>query len=89
MIQRTDMGDLWRYEVVPAIVFHVSGLAHWTTGNFEGREWRPSIKVVLTVAHLNHVPEDCRPENLKHWCQRCHNTYDAPMRAKNRKGKQV
>lgn len=40
--------------------------------------------VVLTVAHLNHLPEDCgepgdRP-NLKAWCQRCHNTYDLPMR---------
>jgi len=41
-------------------------------------------KVVLTVAHLNHTPEDCARENLKVWCQRCHNTYDAPERAKNR-----
>lgn len=39
-----------------------------------------SSKVVLTVAHLNHLPEDCRDENLKAWCQRCHNVYDAPMR---------
>lgn len=36
--------------------------------------------VVLTVAHLDHTPENCDPENLRHWCQRCHNTYDAPMR---------
>lgn len=40
--------------------------------------------VVLTVAHLDHIPENCgepgnRP-NLKAWCQRCHNTYDMPMR---------
>lgn len=40
-------------------------------------------KVVLTTAHLNHTPEDNRPENLKHWCQRCHNTYDMPHRRKN------
>lgn len=33
-------------------------------------------KVVLTVGHLNHEPEDCRPEVLKHWCQRCHLRYD-------------
>jgi hypothetical protein len=39
------------------------------------------VRIVLTVAHLNHVPEDCRPENLAHWCQRCHNNYDAKMRA--------
>lgn len=40
--------------------------------------------VVLTVAHLDHIPENCgepgdRP-NLKAWCQRCHNTYDMPKR---------
>jgi len=39
-------------------------------------------KIVLTVAHLNHTPEDCRPKNLKAWCQKCHNSYDAPMRAR-------
>lgn len=36
--------------------------------------------VVLTVAHLNHTPEDCRDENLLHACQRCHNRYDAKTR---------
>lgn len=38
------------------------------------------VKVVLTVAHLDHQPENCDPENLRAWCQRCHNAYDAPMR---------
>lgn len=42
-------------------------------------------KVVLTVMHLNHDPTDNRMENLKHGCQRCHNTYDAPFRARNRR----
>ncbi len=37
-------------------------------------------KVVLTVAHLDHQPENCDRENLKAWCQRCHNVYDAPTR---------
>ena len=32
--------------------------------------------VVLTVAHLNHTPEDVRPENLAALCQRCHLNYD-------------
>jgi len=41
---------------------------------------RKTVKIVLTVAHLNHTPEDCRDENLLHLCQRCHNRYDAPMR---------
>ena len=43
------------------------------------------IKVVLTIAHLNHTPEDCRPENLRALCQRCHNRYDAKHRAETRK----
>lgn len=43
---------------------------------------RDAIKVVLTVAHLDHTPENCSPDNLRAWCQRCHNSYDAPKRAK-------
>ena len=42
-------------------------------------------RVVLTIAHLNHKPEDCRPDNLRAWCQLCHNTYDAPYRALGRR----
>ena len=30
----------------------------------------------LSVAHLNHRPEDCRPENLRAWCNPCHGRYD-------------
>jgi hypothetical protein len=37
-------------------------------------------KVVLTVAHLDHTPEHCDDTNLRHWCQLCHNRYDAPVR---------
>ena len=37
-------------------------------------------RVVLTVAHLDHRPENCDPANLKAMCQRCHNRMDAPMR---------
>ena len=39
--------------------------------------------VVLTVAHMNHQPEDCRAENLRALCQRCHNRYDQSHRQKN------
>jgi len=38
------------------------------------------VRVVLTVAHLDHTPENCADENLRAWCQRCHNLYDMPMR---------
>jgi len=37
-------------------------------------------KIVLTVMHLNHQPEDCRDENLLHGCQGCHLRYDAPRK---------
>lgn len=41
------------------------------------------IQIVLTIAHLNHTPEDNRDENLKALCQRCHLNYDAKHHAKN------
>ena len=50
-----------------------NGLPHHATGSI----------VVLTVAHLDHTPENCSDNNLKHWCQRCHNTYDLPTRRRN------
>jgi hypothetical protein len=31
------------------------------------------VRIVLTVAHLDHTPENCDPDNLRAWCQRCHN----------------
>jgi hypothetical protein len=41
---------------------------------------RKTVKIVLTVAHRDHTPENVDPANLFHACQRCHNRYDAPMR---------
>lgn len=38
-------------------------------------------RIVLTIGHLDHVPENCDPENLKSWCQRCHLVYDAKHHA--------
>lgn len=40
------------------------------------------IQIVCTTAHLDHNPENCDMSNLRFWCQRCHNRYDAPERAK-------
>ena len=42
------------------------------------------VKVVLTIAHLDHTPENCAPENLRALCQACHNRYDAKHRAETR-----
>lgn len=41
------------------------------------------VQIILTVAHLNHTPEDCSDENLLHCCQRCHNRIDRAHRIGN------
>lgn len=41
------------------------------------------IEVILTIAHLDHAPENCDPANLKAMCQRCHLRYDRHHHAKN------
>lgn len=41
------------------------------------------IRIVLTIAHLDHTPENCKDDNLKALCQKCHLTYDAEMHAQN------
>lgn len=33
-------------------------------------------KVILTVAHLDHTPENCDENNLRAMCQGCHLHYD-------------
>ena len=35
------------------------------------------IRIVLTIAHLDHQPEHCDDANLRAWCQRHHLAYDA------------
>ncbi|CAA0129288.1 Uncharacterised protein [Mycolicibacterium vanbaalenii] len=45
---------------------NVHGLSAYGTGS----------KVVLTVAHLNHTPEDCGDANLRAMCNGCHLHYD-------------
>lgn len=51
-----------------------------------GKDWvrLRIIRIVLTIAHLNHVVEDCTDENLKALCQRCHLAHDALHHAQTR-----
>jgi len=44
-----------------------------------------SSRVVLTVAHLDHTPENCDPDNLRAMCQRCHLAYDRHHHAETRR----
>lgn len=39
------------------------------------------IEIVLTIAHLDHVPEHCDDDNLRAMCQACHLAYDAEHHA--------
>ncbi len=52
-----------------------NGLPHPVTGS----------TVVLTVAHLDHTPENCADENLRAMCQRCHLAYDKEEHDKTRR----
>ena len=42
-------------------------------------------RVILTVAHLDHTPENCAPGNLRAYCQACHNRYDTKHRINTRR----
>jgi 5-methylcytosine-specific restriction endonuclease McrA len=49
-------------------------------------EWREPGEprthvIVLTIAHLDHTPENCDPANLRALCNRCHLAYDAKHHA--------
>lgn len=39
--------------------------------------------IVLTVAHLDHQPENCDLSNLRAWCQKCHLAYDHEHHQRN------
>jgi hypothetical protein len=57
-----------------------------TERNGEKARWAVGA-VVLTVAHLNHKPSDCRPENLRAMCQRCHLRYDSQHHIESRRAR--
>ena len=62
---------------------------HMTNGRCIARDRRghpvTGSRVVLTVAHLDHIPENCDPENLRAMCQRCHLAYDRDHHAETRR----
>lgn len=43
------------------------------------------IKIVLTVAHLDHNPQNNEYENLRALCQKCHLNYDKEHHKKTRR----
>jgi 5-methylcytosine-specific restriction endonuclease McrA len=55
----------------------------WCGSDDHGKARLTVVQVVLTVAHLDHTPENCDPSNLRAWCQRCHLVYDREHHAAN------
>jgi hypothetical protein len=49
-----------------------------------GLAYGSGAKVVLTIAHLDHTPENCHPANLRAMCQGCHLHYDLEHHASTR-----
>ena len=83
----------WTSEIRPAILKRAKnrceGSPNYPNCKAENHQPHPVTKsiVVLTIAHLDHTPENCQPDNLRAWCQLCHLTYDAPRKAKDQRRK--
>lgn len=55
-----------------------------TEMSMQEEHWEKEIRIVLTIAHLDHTPEHCDDNNLRALCQRCHLLYDKEHHAKSR-----
>jgi hypothetical protein len=81
-------GQFWSTRLRPLPVWHEC-LANGQQAGFvlspSEREYIRRIRVVLTVAHLNHTPGDDRDENLRALCQWCHLHYDQDHHASTRR----
>src|SRR6188768_3374798 len=67
----------WRNNVIDTFTIDTSIAELWH------RLGESVTRIVLTIAHLDHTPENCADDNLRALCQRCHNRYDRPHRNKN------
>lgn len=62
----------WRNKSTGAWTEDIGRVDAWV---FDGYK---TVRIVLTIAHLDHTPENCDPDNLSALCQRCHLRYDIP-----------
>lgn len=44
-------------------------------------------RIICTVAHIDHQPENCSNRNLRFLCQRCHNRHDHANRISSRRAR--
>jgi 5-methylcytosine-specific restriction endonuclease McrA len=66
---------------VPNYAYRNRSTGEWTTNQMQVETWTcvdgdKATHIVLTIAHLDHTPENCADDNLRALCQRCHLAYD-------------
>lgn len=80
-IARGDGDDIDTYQTNDANVYCANTGAHMGRKRMSEFNLLRMVDIVLTIAHLDHVPENCDPANLRALCQRCHLRYDAKHHA--------
>lgn len=80
-IARGDGPDIDTYQMDDAEVYCANTGAHLGRKRMSEYTLLRMVDIVLTIAHLDHVPENCDPANLRALCQRCHLRYDAAHHA--------
>lgn len=81
MIARGGGDDAGTYMTDDALVFDDQNGEQLGQCRMSEYEVDRMVQVVLTIAHLDHTPENNARTNLRAWCQKCHLAYDAPHHA--------
>lgn len=81
IIQRGWLTDKGTYRNIEDGTVHDAETGAWLGWVREPDYCGDPVKIVLTIAHLDHVPENCDPSNLRALCQMHHLRYDAKHHA--------
>ena len=55
----------------------------WVIADGQRADGQRATRIVLTIAHLDHTPENCADDNLQALCQRCHLRHDHELHQRN------
>ena len=75
-IARGQGGDDGLYMTETADIYCANTGHHYGQTHMSNFDWARWINIVLTIAHLDHTPENCADDNLRALCQRCHLKHD-------------
>jgi len=77
----------WFTEIRPAILARAGNCCEFCGVRNHAQVWRSEkwIKIVLTIAHLDHDITNNDPANLRALCQRCHLHYDQEHHQRSRR----